>query len=42
MKLRHSVIALLSILLLAACGARDEPAPRQAAANPADLLLPVL
>jgi hypothetical protein len=42
MKFRHSVIALVSILLLSACGARDEPALGQAAANPADLLLPVL
>ena len=39
MKLRQSVIALLSILLLAACGARDEPAPKTAVVNPADLLL---
>jgi predicted amidohydrolase YtcJ len=39
MKFHHSVVALFAILLLTACGAGDEPAPTQAAAGPADLLL---
>ena len=39
MKYRIRVVALLSILLLSACGAGKEPAPPLAAPDPADLLL---